>query len=50
MEYKIQRTRDMVEDKRLLQLAGIEPYEAEDTHVTQPLLETSAVELRSMLA
>ena len=48
-KFQMHRTREQVEDRRLLQLAGMEPWEPEECHNRVPLLELSEEQLQALL-
>lgn len=48
-QYQVKRTRDKVEDRKLLQLAGMLPYSPEEANVRPALMDLSEGELRDML-
>ncbi len=48
-QYKIKSTRGEVEDRKLLQLAGMIPYTEEEANIRPALMSISEEELQDML-
>ena len=49
-QYQIKRTRDGVEDRKLLQLAGMVPYTSEEADIRPALMDYTEDELQELLS